>query len=155
MYLALSVGAIGPHSAAEFADRERIVAIQKLSSFRSGCKTAFSETDFGPAPLDRSGRLVGPEHSSGYNVRMEPSAASRAFQFGANATGDLDAKCRACGSEATIEYTASPPTSKMRIECRACNISVMAQVETRFQVATATRATLSRKARLLSFLHVR
>jgi hypothetical protein len=63
--------------------------------------------------LDRSGRLVGPEHSSGYSVRMEPSAASRAFQFGANATGDLEAKCRACGSEATIEYIASPPTSKM------------------------------------------
>ena len=86
---------------------------------------------------------------------MEPSAPSRAFQFGANAAGDLEAKCRTCGNEANIEYIEFPPTSKMRIECGACKLSVIAEVKARYQVATVSRPQMNLKARLLSFLHIR
>jgi hypothetical protein len=90
-----------------------------------------------------------------YNVHMEPSAVSRAFQLGVKPTGDLLATCRACVREAAIELIVESPVSKMKIVCPACNKSGTAKVKTQFKAPTVTHARPSLKARVLSFLHGR
>jgi len=48
---------------------------------------------------------------------------SKAFEFGASVTGHLQAHCKKCGNEASIEYEGHPPIRNVTISCKHCNIA--------------------------------
>ena len=59
-----------------------------------------------------------------YNSGVKPSNLSRAFQFGASVDGNLQAHCKKCGNEATIERDGPPARHKLTVSCKRCNIAV-------------------------------
>lgn len=62
--------------------------------------------------------------TSGYDSSVKPQRKSKAFDFGANATGNLQAHCKKCGNEARVEYEDTDHAPRtMVVSCEHCNIS--------------------------------
>ena len=60
----------------------------------------------------------------GIITSVKPSNLSKAFEFGASVTGYLQAHCKKCGKQASIEYEdPGPAMHNAIVSCKHCNIA--------------------------------
>jgi len=62
--------------------------------------------------------------TGGIIFSVKPSEASKTFEFGATVTGYLQAHCKKCGKQASIEYEdPGPAMHNAIVSCKHCNIA--------------------------------
>jgi len=59
-----------------------------------------------------------------YDYAVNQSNLSKAFEFGASPAGHLQAHCKKCGNEASIEREGPAAMHTLTVSCKHCNIAV-------------------------------